>query len=315
VFGLLASRLIQTAAVLLVLSLIVFALQAASPIDPARRALTVSGAAEAPDQRDVEAKRHELGLDRRLPERYFLWLRATVSLDLGASFVNKKPVSQLLEERMPASATLAGLTVLLSAAIALPLGALAAARAGTWVDSVIRLLSLLGASVPSFWLALVAMWFFAVELHLLPALGSYTPRGIVLPTLVLTTRTVGLLCRLMRTSMVDVLSQDYIQVARSKGLPDSAVLKRHGTPNAITPVLTLIGLDFAALFGEAAVIEWIFAWPGIGRLGVEAALAGDLPVLMAYVLLVSLVFAIVNFMVDVGCGLIDPRQREGAVVA
>jgi peptide/nickel transport system permease protein len=115
--------------------------------------------------------------------------------------------------------------------------------------------------------------------------------------------------------MVDVLSQDYIQVARSKGLPDSAVLKRHGTPNAITPVLTLIGLDFAALFGEAAVIEWIFAWPGIGRLGVEAALAGDLPVLMAYVLLVSLVFAIVNFMVDVGCGLIDPRQREGAVVA
>jgi ABC-type dipeptide/oligopeptide/nickel transport system permease component len=180
------------------------------------------------------------------------------------------------------------------------------------VDACIRALALFGASVPAFWLALMAMWLFSVELQLLPALGSFTPRGIILPAAVLTLRTIGLICRLMRTTMLDALAQDYVQVARAKGLHDRVVIRRHALPNASTPVLTVVGLDFAALFGEAAVVEWVFAWPGIGRLGVEAALNSDVPVVLGYVLLVSLVFVVVNFVVDLAYGLIDPRQRESA---
>jgi ABC-type dipeptide/oligopeptide/nickel transport system permease component len=182
------------------------------------------------------------------------------------------------------------------------------------VDSVIRVLSLFGASVPAFWLALMGMWLISVELGLLPALGSFTPKGIILPALVLTLRTVGLMCRLMRTTMLDTLSKNFVQVARAKGLDEGVVIRRHVVPNAITPVLTVIGLDFAALFGEAAVVEWVFAWPGIGRLGVDAALNGDMPVVLGYVLIVSVAFLIVNFLVDLSYGLIDPRQREGAVI-
>jgi peptide/nickel transport system permease protein len=312
---LLVSRVAQTGLVLLVVSIVIFGLQAASPIDPARRALTVGGSTEVPDERDVEAKRRELGLDRPVAERYLRWLGDVATLDLGTSFVNKKPVTELLRERIAASAMLAALSVGLSVAIAVPMGVMAAIRAGTWVDSCIRALALFGASVPAFWLALMAMWLVSVKLQLLPALGSFTPQGIILPASVLTLRTLGLICRLMRTTMLDSLGQDYVRVARAKGLQDSTVIRRHVMPNATTPVLTVIGLDFAALFGEAAVVEWVFAWPGIGRLGVEAALNSDVPVVLGYVLLVSLVFVLVNFAVDLAYGLIDPRQREGAVSA
>jgi ABC-type dipeptide/oligopeptide/nickel transport system permease component len=315
VSGLLFGRLGQTALVLIVVSLVVFCLQALAPIDPARKALTIGGASELPDERDVEAKRKELGLDRPLPERYVRWLADVATFDLGESFVNKKPVAGLIGERVAASATLAVLTVGFSTVIALPLGIVAATRAGTWADSIIRALSLLGASLPAFWLALLAMWLFSVELRLLPALGSFTPEGIVLPALVLTARTVGLLARLMRATMLDALNQDYVRTALSKGLPDRTVVRRHVAPNAITPVLAVIGLDFAALFGEAAVVEWVFAWPGIGRMGVEGALAGDLPVVMGFVLVVCLFFVLANLAVDLACGLVDPRQREeGALV-
>ncbi len=308
--GLLIRRLAGSVGVLLFVSLVVFALQVVAPIDPARKALTVGGAGEIPDERDVEAKRQELGLDRPLPERYLRWLGDVLTLDLGESFVNKKPVIELLKERVPASASLAGLTMGMTVLIALPLGALAAVRAGTWVDSAIRLLSLLGASVPAFWLALMAMWLISVELQLLPALGSFTWKGIILPASVLTLRTVGLICRLMRATMLDVLHQDYVRVARAKGLSEPVLLRRHVVPNAITPVLTVIGLDLAALFGEAAVIEWVFAWPGIGRMGVDAAVNGDLPVVLGYVLVVATVFVLTNLLVDLSYGLIDPRQSQ-----
>jgi peptide/nickel transport system permease protein len=262
-----------------------------------------------PDERDVEAKRAELGLDRPLPEQFVRWAANIATLDLGESFVNKKPVVDQLADRIPASATLAAVSILLAVSIALPLGILAAMNAGTWVDSLIRAFALFGASVPAFWLALMAMWLVAVELQLLPALGSFTPKGIILPATVLAIRTVGLICRLMRATMLDTLSEDYVRTAYAKGLRGRTVVRRHVLPNAITPVLTVIGLDFAALFGEAAVIEWVFAWPGIGRMGVDAALNGDMPVVLAYVLVVSVVFVLVNFVVDLSYTLIDPRQR------
>jgi ABC-type dipeptide/oligopeptide/nickel transport system permease component len=197
------ARLGQTGAVLFVVALVVFSLQELSPVDPARRALTVGGAAELPDERDVEAKRIELGLDRPLPERFATWAMDIATLDFGESFVNKQPVVDQLADRIPASATLAAVSILLAVSLALPLGVLAALNAGTWVDSLIRVFSLFGASVPAFWLALMAMWLVAVELQLLPALGSFTLEGIILPAAVLALRALGLISRLMRATMLD----------------------------------------------------------------------------------------------------------------
>jgi ABC-type dipeptide/oligopeptide/nickel transport system permease component len=313
-FRLLASRGLQLFPMLILVSMVVFALLAAAPGDPARKAVATGLAGGVVDERDVEAKRRELGLDRPLAARYLAWWGDALRLDLGSSYTSRRPVAALLGERLAASATLATLALGLSVAIALPLGVLAAVWRGSWLDSVVRLLTLLGASLPGFWLALLAMWLFAAELRWLPALGSFTPRGIVLPAAILTVRSVGLLVRLMRATTLDALAAEYVAVARSKGLRERSVVFRHVVPNALMPVLTLIGLDFAALLANAAVIEWVFAWPGIGRLGVDAAIAGDAPVVMGFVLVVSLVVVLTNMVVDVGYGLVDPRQRRGVVV-
>lgn len=309
---LVVGRAVQAGPMLVLVSVVVFGLLAAAPGDPARQALG-TGIVGQVDERDVAAKRRELRLDRPLWERYGHWWRDALRLDLGRSYVSRKPVIDLLGERLAASAALAALALGLSVAISLPLGVLAAVHAGTWLDSGVRFLTLLGASLPGFWLALLAMWLFAAQLHWVPALGSFTPRGIILPALVLTLRTVGLLTRLTRATVLDALAMEYVPVARAKGLRERLIVRRHVLPNALMPVLTVIGLDFAALLASAAVIEWVFAWPGIGRLGVDAALAGDAPVVMGFVLVVAMTVVAANLLVDIGYGLIDPRQRAGAV--
>lgn len=302
-------RLAHLPLMLLAVSMVVFLLVAASPVDPARRALAVSGAADAIDERDIAAKRMELGLDRPLPERYARWVSQAVRMNLGDSFVSKKPVAQLLRERILPSAVLAGVVVLVSVAISLPLGIVAAVRAGSCLDTVIRALTLVGASLPGFWVALLLMWLFAVELRWLPALGSYSPAGIVLPASVLVLRTTGLLTRLTRATVLDAWHSEYVRTAFAKGLTTHRAVLRHALPNAMIPILTVIGLDLAALMAHAAVIEWVFAWPGIGRLGVEAALAGDIPVITGFALTVSVIVVCTNLVVDIGYTFLDPRLR------
>lgn len=294
---------------LLVVSLVVFLLVVVSPIDPARRALAVSGAADAIDEREVAAKRVELGLDRPLAERYARWLAGAVRLDLGDSFVSKKPVSELIAARLVPSAVLAGVVIITSVALSLPLGVVAAIRAGSTLDAAIRILTLIGASLPGFWVALLAMWLFAVELRWLPALGSYSVAGIVLPASVLVLRTTGLLTRLTRATVIETWHSEYVRTALAKGLTPRRAVLRHALPNAMIPILTVIGLDFAGLLAHAAVIEWVFAWPGIGRLGVEAALAGDVPVVTGFALTVSVIVVCTNLLVDVAYMALDPRLR------
>jgi ABC-type dipeptide/oligopeptide/nickel transport system permease component len=304
-----ARRLFHTLPMLLVVSVAVFALLAAAPIDPARRALALAGAADTVDERDVEAKRVELGLDQPLAVRYLRWSADVIRLDLGESFVSKKPVATLIGERIMPSAVLAGVVLFASVMISLPLGILAAVRAGSAVDVAIRTVTLTGASLPGFWIALLAMWLFSVELGWLPALGSYTPAGIVLPALVLTLRTTGLLTRLTRATMIETLHADYMRTALAKGLSTRSAVLRHALPNAAIPILTVIGLDFDGLLAHAAVIEWVFAWPGLGRLGVEAALAGDVPVVLGFALTISVIVVATNFMIDLGYMAVDPRYR------
>jgi len=305
-------RVLETVPLLLLMSVVIFALQAASPVDPAWRALAIGGAADAVDDRDVAAKRIELGLDRPLPERYLRWVADAVRLDLGESFVSKKPVAGLIAERIGASLALAGIAFAIGTSLSIPLGVLAAVRHGGWVDVLIRLFTLLGTSVPTFWLGFIGIWVFAVELSWLPALGSLTPRGIVLPAAILGIHATGLLTRLTRAVMIEALHADYVRTAHAKGLGRVTVVMRHALPNAAIPLLTVLGLDLAGLIAHAAVVEFVFAWPGLGRLGIEAAIAGDVPVVIGFTLAISLVVIILNLIVDVAYLIVDPRQRANA---
>jgi peptide/nickel transport system permease protein len=305
-----AGRLLQAIPLLLLVTFVSFGLSVLAPLDPARMALAAGGTGIQPDERDVAAKRVELGLDRPLAERYVRWWGDVLRLDFGRSFSSGRPVRDLLAQRLAPSATLAVVALGLAVGVGLPLGLLVATRVGGGLDVSLRTLSLLGGSLPGFWLALMAMWLFAARLHWVPALGSFTPGGIILPALVLGLRPLGRLLRLVRATTLDALALDYVTTARAKGLAGSTILLRHVLPNAIAPVLTLVGLDAAALLANGAVIEWVFAWPGIGRLGVDAALAGDAPVVMAFVLLVGWVVVLLNLSVDIAVAAVDPRTTH-----
>lgn len=312
---LIVNRALQAIPTLLMVSVVAFGLIAAAPVDPARMALSGGVGGVQLDEREVAAKRAELGLDRPLPERYVRWWGDLLRLDFGRSFASGRPVAVLLAERLPASATLGLLALLVSVAVSMPLGIVSALRAGGILDQVTRGVALLGASLPGFWLALIVMWLFAAQLKWVPALGSFTPLGLILPTLVLAVRPLGRQLRLMRATTLDALAMDHLTVARAKGLGRGAIVRRHVLPNAILPLVTVVGLDLPALVSSAVVVELVFAWPGIGRLAADAALAGDAPVLMAFVLLVGLLVVMSSFVVDVLSGMIDPRQRLGASAA
>ena len=313
--SLILNRALQAIPTFVLVSLVVFGLLAVTPVDPARMALSGGVGGVQLDERDVEAKRVELGLDRSLPERYIRWWGDLIQFDFGRSFASGRPVAALLAERLPASVALGLLALLVSVAISLPIGILSALRAGGMLDQTARVCALLGASLPGFWLALIVMWVFAVQLKWVPALGSFTPLGIILPVLVLAVRPMGRQLRLMRATTLDALAMDHLTVARAKGLARGAIIRRHVVPNAIVPLVTIVGLDLPALVSSAVIVEFVFAWPGIGRLAADAALAGDAPVLMAFVLLVGVLVVASSFAVDVLSGTIDPRQRLGARAA
>lgn len=301
-------RLLQAIPVLLLLSIVVFLLLELAPGDPALRVLTSQGV-EQPDQREVEALRARLGLDRPAWERYLRWLGDAARFDLGTSYVSREPVSSLLAERLPASVTLAAVTALVSASIAIPLGTLAAVRRGL-LDTLVRAGTLVFASAPSFWLSLVAIWLFSTELSWFPALAEFSPRGIVLPAAVLSLRSLALVARLTRATVADALAMPHIPVARGRGLSESAVVIRHALRNALVPIITVLGLDFAALVAGAAVVETVFTYPGVGRFAVQAALAGDAPVVLGFVLVACTAVIIVNALVDILAGFLDPTIRE-----
>jgi nickel transport system permease protein len=307
---LVAQRVLDTLPLLFCASIVAFLLLALAPGDPAQKIATQGGPGEVPDPAVVAALRQELGLDRPLPERYVRWLFDVAHLDLGVSYVSKRPVAEILGERLPPSLLLATVSLAIGVLISVPLGIASALRRGTLVDALIRPLSLAGAAMPAFWVALLAIWLFAAELHWLPALGAPTAAGIVLPAGVLALRSLGLLTRLTRAAMLDALDLPHVVVAHGKGLPPRTVVLRHVLRNASAPIVAAIALDFAAFVAHAAVIEWVFAWPGIGRTGVEAAIAGDMPLLLGFVLVAGAVVIVANLVADLIAAIGDPRLRE-----
>jgi peptide/nickel transport system permease protein len=304
----LLQRVLGAISVLFVVSVVAFGLYELTPGDPAVVLLEASGI-HSPPREAIDAKRAELHLDDPLPVQYVNWIAGAVHGDFGRSFRSYTPVTELYLSRIGATALLACVATLLSLIIALPLGVLAAYHRGRLVDRVAQVVVALGGSMPGFWIGLLLILVFAVELRWLPAFGSPTPQGIVMPAIVLAAANVAVLTRLTRSSVLDVLSQEFVTVAHAKGLGSRAVTLRHVLRNTYCPLLTVLGLVFANLMVGTAVVEYVFAWPGIGRLAVDSALLRDQPVVVGFTVAAGLIFTLMNLLVDVGIAALDPRVR------
>lgn len=303
------SRVAATVPVLLIISIVAFMLHALAPGDPARLLVEASGYSPAPPEMVAE-KRAELKLDQPVLTRYLDWLRSAVQGDLGRSYRSYEPVVTLYLDRLPATLTLAAVAGLLSGVIAIPLGILAAYQRGKIVDRLTQGMVIIGAAIPGFWIALVLMFVFGVTLGWLPVFGSLTPKGIILPAVVVALPMTAVLTRLTRAATLDVLGQEFITVARMKGLTTNTIARRHVFPNVVGSVLTVFGLEVAGLMTGAAVVEYVFAWPGVGKLAIDAVLLRDTPVVVGFAVAAGLSFIIVNLLVDIVVSAIDPRIRS-----
>jgi peptide/nickel transport system permease protein len=253
--------------------------------------------------------RTRLGLDRPLAVQYVDFVGRALQGDLGHSFRQQRAVADLIAERLPATLELAGAAFLLSIVVGLPLGILAAAHRDRWIDQVTSLFALAAQALPTFWVGIVLISVFAVELRWFPVSGRGTWAHLVLPAVTLSAYSVARNARLLRSSLLDVLDQDYVRTARAKGLARRTVVLKHALRNALLPVLTVMGLDLGALLSGAVITEMVFAWPGVGRLIVAAVGNRDLPLVQGSVLMVGAVFVVVSFLVDLTYALVNPRLR------
>jgi peptide/nickel transport system permease protein len=263
---------------------------------------------EAPPE-VVAATRHALGFDQPLPEQFVRWAARTAHGDLGLSLRSGKPVAGLILERAPATVELTVAALLIAVAVALPAGIVSAVKRGTLVDRLAMMGAVAGQALPIFWFALLLIGLFSVRLGWLPVYGRGSLAQLVLPAVSLSTIVLGRLARLTRSSLLEVLGQDYVRTARAKGLGERRVLAVHALRNAAIPIVTLVGLQLAQLLGGAVVTETIFAWPGLGRLVVEAIFNRDFPIVQGVVLVVSLAFVAIDLCVDVSYAVLDPRIR------
>lgn len=283
---------------------IVFSAIRLAPGDPAQLMLGSSATAE-----DIAALRARLGLDEALPVQYGRYLLHVAQLDLGESLRFGQPTAELIMERVPQTARLAALAMAIAVLLSFPLGIAAALRRGSASDHAISLLSLLGQSAPSFWLGIMLILIFARELRLLPSGGADSWQHLVLPATTLALPLVGILTRLIRSGLLDVLNEDYIRTARAKGLAPWTVVERHALLNMLIPVVTVIGLQVGHLLGGAVIVETVFAWPGVGRLLVEAIGDRDYPLVQAAILFITTGFVLINLLVDLSYAVLDPRIR------
>ena len=257
----------------------------------------------------VEAIRHEWGFDRPFLVQYGMWLGKVLRGDLGRSVISQLPVAYLIKSRLPYTLKLNFWATLLGLAIAFPLGILAAAHRQTWVDYLTSALALVGMSMPSFWLSLVLIIVFAVQLGWFPTNGTGTAAHYVLPTVALGFSWAAGLMRMVRTSLLEVLQEDYVRTARAKGLQERVVLVRHALRNAMIPIVTVLGTWLAYMVVGTVIVETIFAWPGLGRLLTTALLQHDFFVVQAVILLISVAVVGANLLVDILYAVIDPRVR------
>jgi peptide/nickel transport system permease protein len=300
----LVRRLLQAVLVLFAVSMLAFALIYLSG-DPVR-ALVPADAREE----DVENIRRGFGLDQPIHVQYVRFLERAAQGDLGQSFRYRTNAMELVLQRLPHTILLASASILIAMVISIPLGVLAATRRGGLADVLATGLALLSISTPAFWLGLIGILVFADALRLVPASGAGTWQHLVLPALTLSAYSIGLVTRLVRATMIDILRQQYITAARAKGLSWVAVNYRHALRNGLIPTVTVLGLQFGALLGGSVVVETVFAWPGLGWLLVQSINSRDLPLVRAIVLVISLFFVVINLVVDLLYSSLDPRIRH-----
>jgi peptide/nickel transport system permease protein len=299
-----ARRLLFSVFVLWGALTVVFLAVRAVPGDPAQMMMGPNATAD-----EINALREKLGLNRPLVIQYATYMFQTIRLDLGESIRLAQPVVALVAERLPATGKLALTAILIAVAVSFPLGIAAAIRPGGLLDAVVSVVSLLGQSVPGFWLGIMFILIFARSLRLLPSAGDESLAHLILPSVTVALPLVGVLTRLVRSGLLDVLDEDYIRTARAKGLPPRLVMWRHAIRNMLIPVITVIGLQVGHLLGGAVITETVFAWPGVGLLLVDAITNRDYPLVQAAILFITAIFVTINFLVDLSYGALDPRIR------
>lgn len=305
----LARRLLVTIPTLLALSLFIFTLVSLAPGDPAEDlARRRSPTGEVSDE-DLLRVRHELGLDRSFAVQYGSWLGGALTGDLGESFSRRKPVADEIRGRLGATVELAGTAFVLVILMAVPLGVAAAVLHRHWSDHFMRFLALAFASIPGFFLAYLLIILFVTHLRLLPVAGRQGPESLVLPALALAVGPTAVISRLLRSSLLEVFGEDYIRTARAKGLGQLRVVVSHGLPNAAIPVVTYMGGLLAGLLEGVVIVEFIFAWPGLGRLTFEAISQRDYPLIQGVVVMAGVIYVVMNLLVDLSYRLLDPRIR------
>lgn len=309
-FSYVLKRLLASLPIVIGASILVFGLIHLIPGDPVASMLGLEA-----DQETIDSLREELGLDRPLPVQYLTWLQNAVQGDLGRSIHGQQGVLSLVLQKLPATVELTFVALLISLLIAIPTGIVAAIYRNTWLDYLATLIALFGVSVPSFWLGISLILLVSLRWGLLPP-GGYVPfteaplanlRYVVLPALSLGAGLAGIVARMTRASMLEVLSKDYIRVSRAKGLPNRLVVMKHALKNALIPIITVVGLQLGTLLGGAVVIETVFAWPGVGKLVVDAILGRDFPVVQGVTLLVAMALILINLLVDLAYVAVDPR--------
>ena len=300
----LVRRLILTIPVLLGVATLVFALIHFIPGDPAQAML---GEGASPE--DIEQLRQRLGLDRPVLAQYISFLQGLVRGDLGVSLRNDQPVTQQILERMPATAELAFASMTVAVLFALPLGIIAAVWRGTFIDFSAMTLSLVGISVPNFWLGPLLAIVFAVELGWLPVGGRGTLAHLVLPAVTLGAALAAILARMTRASLLEELREPYVLAARAKGVSRTRAVLRHALRNSLIPIVTILGLQFGVVLTGAVITETIFAWPGVGRLLIQSISFRDYPTVQGCVLLIAVTYVGVNLLTDLTYGFLDPRIR------
>jgi peptide/nickel transport system permease protein len=297
-------RLLQGLVTLFLVSIIVFILGRLTG-DPVALLLSEFSTFE-----DKERLTRQLGLDKPLPEQYAIFVWNALRGDLGRSIRgDHAPALELVMERLPATLQLASISASMSFLIGLPLGVLAALKRGSFVDSTSRVLALLGQATPVFWLGIVAMYVFSVQLGWLPTSGYGTPKQFVLPVAALSAFMVAAFLRLTRSGMLEALDSEYVKLARIKGLSETTVVWKHALRNSLIPVITYLGTVFGRMVTGTVVVETVFAWPGVGRLAFDAVMLRDFPVLQAVVLFMATAFLVINLVVDILYAYVDPRIR------
>ncbi|MBP1940387.1 nickel ABC transporter permease [Cytobacillus luteolus] len=313
VFSMIGSRVIQLVMTVLVLSFLTFVLMKVTPGDPIREILKVDDVVAT--KADEERLLKEYGFDQPILVQYREWILNVARFDLGESVISKRPVLDMIMSRLPATGSLAlgGLVALFL--IAVPLGVVGAVYEGKWPDYVSRWIAMFGASIPSFWLGLLFIYFFSLKLNLLPVMGKGTLAHYILPSITLGIAMAPMYIRLLRERLISTLQSSYIEAARARGLSKGRVLLFHALRGSLVPLVTMFGLSIGSLLGGITVIEILFSWPGMGELIVQAVMQRDYPVIQGYILIVGTLVILTNLIVDLLYMVINPQIKQGKEIA